>query len=425
MNKIILKQILLEQKQEISHIFKERIIQRELEKKIKPALKTNLIKVITGPRRSGKSVLAHQLLQDKNYGYINFDDERLLGIKANDLNDLLEILKEINPDFNRLLLDEVQNVFGWELFVNRLKRLGYNILITGSNSQLLSKELSTHLTGRHIALELLPFSFREFLIYKNFTYTANDLFIAEQKGKIKRLFNEYLKYGGFPEVFKMPVQVQYLRELYDKIISRDIISRFNIKYVRDLKEIALYLITNFGSRMSYNKIKNIFGLRSVHTVKNYVGYIEEAYLIFQVQPFSFKLKNQLLQPQKIYTVDQGFIQAISPRISPNLGKLMENIVFLELLRQEKEIYFYSDPKQREVDFIIKQGLKITQLIQVCYNLDDEQTKTREIRSLLKASQELKCNNLLIITNDYEAEEKIKNKTIKFIPLWKWLLQSKI
>jgi len=406
MEKRIIKQILLEQKKEIKEIFKEKIIPREQEVEIKKALKTNLIKVIMGIRRSGKSVLAHCLLKEKNYGYINFDDERLLGVKAKDLNDFLEVLKEINPDFKYLLLDEIQNVEGWELFVNRLKRIGYNLIITGSNSRLLSKELATSLTGRHITIELFPFSFKEFLNYKQFEYNQESFYLAEEKGKIKRLFNQYLKYGGFPELLKIETKNQYLRDLYDKILSRDIILRFNIKYVRDLKEIALYAISNFASRISYNKIKNIFGMKSVHTVKNYLNYLEEAYLIFQIYPFSFKLKNQLLQSKKIYVVDSGFINTIIPRITPDYGKIMEILVLIQLLRKKEEVYFYLDYKE---------------YIQVYYDIENPKTKEREIKSLIKASKELKCSNLLIITDDYEAEEKIKGKKIKFIPLWKWLV----
>jgi predicted AAA+ superfamily ATPase len=422
MEKRIIKQILLEQKREIKEIFRGKIIPREEEAKIKKTIKTNLIKVITGIRRSGKSVLAHRLLKEKNYGYINFDDERLLDVKAKDLNDFLEVLKEINPNFKYLLLDEIQNVEGWELFVNRLKRMNYNLIITGSNSRLLSKELATHLTGRHITIELFPFSFQEFLTYKKFKYNQESFYLAEERGKIKRLFNQYLKYGGFPELLKIETKNQYLRDLYDKILVQDIILRFNIKYIRDLKEIALYLISNFASRISYNKIKNIFGMKSVHTVKNYINYIEEAYLIFQIYPFSFKLKNQLLQSKKIYVIDSGFINIIIPRIAPDYGKLMENLVLIQLLRKKDEVYFYLDYQGREVDFVIKEGLKIKQLIQVCYDIENYETKKREIRSLLAANNELKCKNLLIITQDIEGEEKVKGKKIKFIPLWKWLLE---
>ena len=420
MEKQAIKQILLDQREEIKKIFTIKIIEREIEGKVRESLKDNLIKVIIGVRRCGKSVLSHHLLKDKNYGYINFDDERLISVKAEDLNDFLEVLKEINPDFNYLLLDEIQNVTGWELFVNRLKRMGYNLIITGSNSKLLSKELSTYLTGRHFTIELFPFSFQEFLKYKNFKYTENDLYITEKRAQIKRLFSEYLKFGGFPELFKIEFKEQYLRDLYDKIVTRDVVSRYKIKYFKVLKEISLYLISHFGSRITYNKLKNIFEINSVHTIKNYISYLEEAYLIFQLFPFSFKLKNQLRGVKKVYTIDAGLINSISFQFSQNLGKLMENIVFLQLKRKGNEFYFYNEPADGEVDFIIREGLKIKELIQVCHNLDDLETREREIRSLIRGSKQLECSNLIIITYDQEKEEIIKEKKIKFIPLWKWL-----
>ncbi|MBN2072823.1 MAG: AAA family ATPase, partial [Actinobacteria bacterium] len=208
------KQILLDQRQEISNILDTQIVERGIESKIKAALDDKLIKVISGVRRCGKSFLAHKILKDKNYGYINFDDERLFGIKTGDLNYLLEVLREINPDFNYLLLDEIQNIMGWELFINRLQRTGYNLVITGSNSNLLSKELASSLTGRHFLIELYPFSFKEFLKYKNFNFDENDLYITEKKAKIKRLLGEYIKFGGFPELFKVELKEQYLRDLY-------------------------------------------------------------------------------------------------------------------------------------------------------------------------------------------------------------------
>ncbi|MBM3234632.1 ATP-binding protein [Candidatus Pacearchaeota archaeon] len=421
MEKQTIKQIVLDQREEIKEIFKTKIIEREIEEKVRDSLKDNLIKVIIEIRRCGKSVLSHQILKEKNYGYINFDDERLIGAKAEDLNDFLEVLKEINPDFNYLLLDEIQNVEGWELFVNRLKRMGHNLIITGSNSKLLSKELSTHLTGRHFAVELYPFSFEEFLKYKNFKYSKNDLYITENRALIKSLFGEYLKFGGFPELSKIELKEQYLRDLYDKIITRDIVLRHKIKYFKVIKEISLYLISHFGSRITYHKLKNIFEINSVHTIKNYISYLEEAYLIFQLFSFSFKLKNQLKGARKVYGIDSGLINSVSFQFSSNLGRIMENAVFLQLKRKGYEFYFYYEPTGSEVDFVIREGLKIKELIQVYYNLDDIEIREREIKSLIKAGKQLNCSNLTVITYDTEKIEKIKGKQINFIPLWKWLL----
>ncbi len=420
MESFLIKQILLEQKEEIKEIFKEKIIAREIEPKIKELLETSLIKVIMGVRRCGKSTLAHQLLKDKIYGYVNFDDERLIGIKSKDLNDFLEILKEIEPDVKYLLLDEVQNVEGWELFVNRLKRKGYNLVISGSNSKLLSKELATHLTGRHFNIELYPFSFREFLDYKGIIVNEENFYITEKRAEIKRVLQEYLKKGGMPEVLKIEANQRYLRELFDRIITKDIILRYNIKYVRDLKEIALYAISNFALKFTYHKVRNIFEIKSIHTIKNYLQFLEEAYLVFQLNPFSFKLKEQINQPRKIYCIDPGLINSLIPKTTVDYGKLMENLVFLELKNQGKEIYFYSQANY-EIDFLIREGLEIKQLIQSCFSIADENTKKREIKALLKASKGLKCNDLIIITWDEEGEEEIDSKRINIIPLWKWLI----
>lgn len=421
MNKIKVKEIILEQKKEMEDLFKEKIIERKVEKEASKSLKDNLIKVIIGVRRSGKSILAHRLLQNKNYGYINFDDERLLSIRTKDLNDLLEILEEVNPNLDYLLFDEIQNVIGWELFVNRLKRSGYNIIITGSNSKLLSGELATHLTGRHLEIELYPFSFREFLNYKEQFFSDNDFYLTNKRAEIKKSLSAYLASGGFPELFKIQKKEQYLRELHHKIIDRDIVERHNIKYVKTIKEISLFLLSNFGSKITYNKIKNIFDVKSVHTVKKYINYLEGVYLISELLPFSFKLKEQIKRPRKVYGIDLGLIKAVSSGFSPNTGRAIENLVFLELKRRGKEIYFYTTSNDKEVDFVIKKGFGLNQLIQVCFTLEDRDTAKREVDALLKGSQELKCNNLLIITWDEEKEEKIKGKKIKFISLWKWLL----
>ena len=421
MEKYIIKQILLEQKDEIARFFNKTLVDREVMPYAKKVFKTDLIKAVMGIRRCGKSTISHQLLKGQRYGYINFDDERLIGVTSKGLNDFLEVLEEINPGLKYILLDEIQNVEGWELFVNRLKRLDYNITVTGSNSRLLSKELATHLTGRHFSIELLPFSFREFLKSKNIVINKDDFYLTKQKANIKRELEEYMEIGGMPELFKIEVKKSYLRELFDKIISRDIIFRYEVKYARDLKELALYAVSAFASRFTYHKIKDIFGIKSVHTIKNYLSYMEEAYLIFQLNPFSFKVKQQINQPRKFYCIDTGFINALAPKVTLDRGKLMENIVFTELKRRGKEVYFYSQPDY-EVDFLVKEGLKIEQLIQVCFSVADRDTKKRETKALLYACDKLRCNDLVVITWDKDAEEALNSKKIKFISLGNWLLK---
>ena len=419
-----LKQILVDQKEETERIFdRERIIERERQDRFKPLLRDKLIKVITGVRRSGKSIFSHLSLRGENYAYVNFDDERIVGIEAKDLNTLLEVLHEIYGDFDFILLDEIQNIAGWELFANRLMRQGYNLIITGSNSSLLSRELATHLTGRCVSFEMYPFSFREYLKY--FDIKVRETPTTREIGILNHHLSKYINIGGFPEVYKVSSRTIYLRELYDMIISRDVVGRYKVKFVRDLKEMAFYLISNFSSRISYNKLKNIFRVKSVHTIKNYISYLEDAYMLFQLFPFSWKVKYQLMQVKKVYSIDTGLIEALSPGSSKNLGRIMENVVAVDILRREprENVFFYLTPRHEEVDFVIREGMKIKQLIQVTYASGRDEIEKREIKSLIKASNELKCKNLEIITWDYENEINLDGKTIKCIPLWKWLLHG--
>lgn len=423
-----IKQIVIDQKKELDDSMKrERVIEREVLDDYKKHANYALIKVIQGVRRCGKSTLCYQLLKDKNFAYVNFDDERLASLETEDLNKVLESFYEIYEKFEFILLDEVQNVYGWELFVNRLKRQGLNVVLTGSNARLLSKELSTHLTGRHIPLELFPFSFREFLKYRGLEFNIKSL-TTEDKGLIKNKFNEYAQKGGFPEALKESVIAEtYLRSLYSTIINKDVVLRNKVKYVKTLKDIASYLISNHSCQMSFNKIKNVFGLRSTHTALNYVSYLEESYLFFFLKRLSYKHKESLIANRKNYVIDTGLINALSVKFSQNKGRLYENIAAIELLRKkslkDSDIFYWQDIHKNEVDFVIKQGMKTSQLIQVCYDPSDLVTKERETRSLLKASKELKCENLIMLTEDKRGEEKADGKSIRLIPLWEWLLEE--
>jgi len=408
---------------EIAELLETKTIQRDQEVEVRKALKNNLVKVLIGVRRCGKSFLAHQILRGKEYGYVNFDDERFVGAKTEDLNDFLEVLNEINPSVKYLLLDEVQNISGWELFANRLKRAGYNLVITGSNAKLLSQELATHLTGRHVSLELFPFSFGEFLKRNGLQFSATEMYLTKNRATVKKALEEYLQQGGFPELFSIENKKQYLRDLYDKIISRDIMPRHKVRFGKELKELAVYLFSNFGSRFTYRKLQNVFEIKSSHTVKNYVNYLEEAYLIFELLPFSFKLKQQLNSARKIYCIDNGMINAISFQNSPRSGRMLENLVFLDLKMKNKEAYFHINENGGEVDFLIRENNKVTKLIQVCYDLKNIETKERELSALAKSSKELNCDKLVVITWDEEGKEVYKNKKIEFIPLWKWLLEN--
>ncbi|MDO8805710.1 MAG: ATP-binding protein [Elusimicrobiota bacterium] len=384
------------------------------------AMKSGLVKVISGMRRCGKSTLAHSLMRGRRYGYMNFDDERLSGVKTADLNNLLEILAQINPGMGYILLDEIQNVTGWELFVNRIHRKGYNVVVTGSNSKLLGRELATHLVGRYLKIELSPFSFREYLDYQGIIPEEADFFITERKAALKRHFEAYLSGGGLPGTFGLVAWKSYLRELFDKIITRDIVDRYGVRNVSDLKEIGLYALSNYSSRITFHKIRDIFDIKSVNTVKSYLDHLEEAYLTFQLKPFSFKTKELLKLPRKIYAMDNGLISAVVPKVTLDYGRMLENLVFTQLRRLGEEIYCYAG-RGCEVDFVLREGAGIKKMVQVCYSMSNKDTAQREIGALLKASSDLRCKDLSIITWDEEGVEKNSAKTIRLVPVWKWLL----
>ena len=414
---------LLKQKKEKTETLLRQYIPREKIPWAKKLLDNKLIKVISGPRRAGKSVFSFLLLKDKNFAYVNFDDEDLLNIKNTDeiLKGIFEIYK--NPEF--ILFDEIQNLNNWELFVNKLQRRNYRIIVTGSNAKLLSKELATHLTGRHVAIEIFPFSFKEFLQAKNFSFTKQEINLPEVKGQMLNLLKDYLQKGGFPEIISENMNADiYLKTLYDSLLLKDIIKRYNIRFSQKLYDLARYIINNFASEVSFNKLKNILSFNSVHTIQNYIQYLEETFLFFLLERYSPKTKEQLKSPQKAYIVDNGYIHAIASMSSTNTGKLLENMVFYELLKAgykpNQNIFYYKTRNGKEVDFILKDGLKIISLFQVCYELNID-TEKRELNSLIEASEELRCNNLNILTWDTERIIKIKKKQIKILPVWKLLL----
>jgi len=426
MEKSKLRKAIIDQREEIELLSsRTKIIERSCFEKYKAYTESAQVKVIMGIRRCGKSILSYQLLKDKPFAYINFDDENLANLTAEDLNDVLEVFYEVYGDFKYILLDEIQNIAGWELFVNRLQRQGFNAIVTGSNAHLLSRELSTHLTGRNITLKLFPFSFREFIKYHGVVVKNADLLSTKERGLLKKKLEEYISVGGFPEVVKDPANKKaYLQSLYSDILNKDIIIRYKIKFSKTLREIANSFMSNTASHVSFNKIKNMFNLKSVHTALNYLSFLEESFLFFLVPRFSYKAKERVIATRKIYAIDTGMIGALSVSFSRNIGKIYENMVFLELAGRMtlSEIYYWQDIYQNEVDFVVKEGRNINELIQVCYDTGNYDTKKREVSALLKSGKELKCRKLTIITDDYEALESAGGRKIKFIPLWKWLLE---
>lgn len=427
MNVAEIRRVIQEQEEERKKLMTtERIIEREGgREKALNAIRFPNILAILGVRRCGKSVFSWLLLGDRKYGYINFDDEALYGITAKDLNVVLKTFYELyGTDLEFIVLDEIQNVDGWELFANRLRR-SKRVIITGSNSKLLSGELATHLTGRHIDFLLFPFSFREFLAYNGISQNElKDSYLTESSATAERMLRDYIVKGGFPEVYKLGDEI--LKSIFSDIVKKDVIRRYNIKNVRVMEVLARYLVSNFSNEITFNKLKNIFEIKKISTIKNYISYLQDAYLIYIIERFSPKLKQQIIAPKKVYCIDTGIINRISPGSSEKLGKMMENIVLIELLRrksywyEDMEVYYWKDYQQHEVDFVVIG--KEDQLIQVCYNIEEFNTREREIRSLLKASREIACKKLLVITWDYEDEIEVENRRIEFIPLWRWLLR---
>ncbi|MEM5790970.1 MAG: ATP-binding protein [Candidatus Aenigmatarchaeota archaeon] len=421
-----IKRAILEREEDMLKKFREeKIIERENLKIVKERITRDIANVITGVRRCGKSIFAFQLSEGEKFGYVNFEDERL-EIPAKELNKILEAIYSIKGEVDLLILDEIQNIVGWEKFVARILPTK-KIIITGSNARLLSKELATFLTGRHVDYKIFPFSFREYLKFKDADFSYKGIYLTEKVVKIKKLVSDYLKNGGFPLVEKIgPI---FLSENYKDIVERDVIQRFKIKNDKIFKEFSRFLISNSSNEISYNSLKNFFKV-SVRTISKWVTYLEAAFLFFELEKFSPKLKQQMLAPKKIYCIDNGIINSIAFKLSENVGKLMENAVAVELERRKSywfndlEIFYWKDYQQNKVDFVLKEGLKIKQLIQVTYASGKDEIEKREIKALIKASDELKCKNLLVITWDYEDEIKFKNKKIVFKPLWEWLLEEK-
>lgn len=412
------KSIIKEQIEELEKIEKEEnIVVREKLDEAKAILKHPNILAVLGIRRGGKSIFSYLLAKGSKTGYINFDDERLIELKNEDFDKILTSFYELYGDLDYIILDEIQNVKNWELFVNRLRRTK-KVILTGSNSKLLAGELSTHLTGRYLNIELFPFSFREYLLKQEFKEST--AYTSKEKAEILNHLKEYLQIGGFPEAYKFGKAM--ISRIYDDILTKDILLKHNIKKIEELKKLANYLVTNSSQEATYSKLSKILGIKSIITISNWIGYLENSFLVFKVERFNFKLKQQFIAPKKFYCIDTGLLNSIGFQFSDNIGRLIENEVAIELQRRKEKpqskVYYWKDHQQNEVDFVIKDDRTIKELIQVTYASSKNDIKEREIQSLLKASKELRCKNLTVITWDYEAEEK----NIKFVPLWKWMLE---
>jgi predicted AAA+ superfamily ATPase len=438
----MLKDILLIQKREMETRLQETFIERRLSVPLDPG--DDRIKVITGPRRSGKSFYASRLIQQTGaYGYVNFDDERLTAIA--DYDEIVSAVQAVYGNPRYLFFDEIQNLPRWELFVNRLQRQGFRLLITGSNANLLSSELASHLTGRHAAYVLFPFSFGEFLAA---TLTAGAgkgreagaVAEAGARGpqtegaqrtatEIKDALDAYTEQGGYPEpLLKNLTRRDYLRTLLQSTLYKDIVKRFRIRSVQGIEDLALYLLSNIAREYSFNALSGVTKCRSVHTVDKYIRYLQEAYLVFSLPRFSFKVKDQAGHNKKIYCTDNGMTVSAGFRFSADRGALYENLVAVALKQEEIagriSLFYWRSPQNEEVDFVVKEGLQVTRLIQVCTDISNPKTLRREMRALIKASQELHCEDLLLLNDRVDRTDTFKwqdaERPIRLLPLWQWL-----
>jgi predicted AAA+ superfamily ATPase len=376
-------------------------------------IETEQIVVISGVRRSGKSTLLRQFASYfDDYRYLNFDDERLIRFEVDDFANLM-LLWQKQGNFNTIFLDEIQNVPQWERFARRIFNEGYKIFITGSNSKLLSGELGTHLTGRHKTIELFPFSFRELLVMKEID--SSNVKSTSQKAALLAALDEYLLEGGFPYYCKTR-EKDFLTLLYENILYKDVLFRFAIREKRTFREVANFALSNIGKEFSYENVAKTLNIKSNTTVKNYLDNMEEAYLIFTLSKYDFSLKKQYISNKKIYAIDNGMRNNVAFYFSEDKGRLLENAVFLELKRRGKDIYFHKDKK--ECDFVVQRGTKITEAIQVCFELNDN-NKEREFNGLLEAMNYYNLETGIIVTNNQKEEYEQNEKQIIILPAYEF------
>ena len=417
-----------------------KIIPRETNLKDYLNMKINKIIVLNGFRRVGKTYilfgLANELLKTNSREevvHINFEDERI-PLKTEFLSALIPVMNEIfNKKIKYLFLDELHNIPNWSKWLRRTyDNQDMKIFVSGSSSRMSEEEIPTELRGRFLEIRVFPLSFKEFLKFKELSFDFKMLDYSEkEKPIILKALSEYIKYGGLPEIVLIDETKKFelAQSYYATVIKRDIVERYKVKNGEVLKAILKLLLDSkeYSISKSYNNLKSIgYGL-SKSTLQKYIFYIENSYFAFSLPIFSYKMKDQMQYPKKIYFIDSVFINSISTKFSDNLGRHYENLVAVELKRRNRKCFYWKNMEKEEIDFVIKNNAKIEQLIQVCYDLSDQDTKKREIRALLKGSKELKCKNLLIINHDYFGEEDLEwfgiKRKIKFVPLWKWLLNN--
>ncbi len=421
MNPAVLKRLIRDQRDEERPIH---YVDRTAQSKLDVFSKNKEIIVVTGVRRCGKSVLvqhARNQNAEKDY-YFNFEDERLVTFTVDDFQLLQETFVELFGIQKTYYFDEIQNIEGWELFIRRLYNNGNKVYITGSNATLFSDELGTRLTGRYISLTMYPFSFYEYAKSEQSNLIDQEILSTTQIGLVKKLFNEYCELGGFPEYINNQ-QIDYLHSLYEGIIYRDIVARYKITNVKSIKELVYYLATNCSKEITYTSLKNLLGLGSATTVSDYCSYLENSYLCFFVNRYNESVKTQMRSPKKVYFIDHALAKTVGFHFSEDSGRMLENIVFIELKRRGYDVYYHKEDK--ECDFVVRQNGKIVNAIQVCQSLDSDKTRQREIDGLLEAQKRFSLKKGYILTDREDEITTIKQNdidyTIIILPLWKWLV----
>ncbi len=424
MNLADIEKVLLEQQDELEALEGEVLIHRPEEDLIN--LKSKLAQVVIGVRRSGKSTLCFNALKKAgvHYAYANFDDERLADLKTGDLDNVLQTLYKIYGKFDYLFLDEIQNIDGWPLFVNRLLRQKIHILITGSNAKLLSSELASHLTGRHHKIELFPFSFKDWCTINELDYTR---LTTKNRGLLSKAYDEYFRQGGFPELVSGEENPkEYISTLIDNIISQDIQKRYKIRNMDALKRLTHHILNETPAFIVKDTLQDIIGIKSERTLGNYLLYLNQTYLVSTINKYSSKSRERT-RSEKSYAIDVAFMDKRENAFSgENLGWRLETIVYLELLRRkagtENDIYYFQS-RNAEADFVVCDGNKTLAVYQVSYDISNEKTRKREIRGCIAGAKATRCDNLFLIT-DHESETiEQEGYTIQIVPVWEWLIKD--
>lgn len=404
-----------QQRQECERLQALPYINRETRYDIPLLLQNKQIKLITGPRRAGKSIFALMMLRGQRFAYLNFDDSKLLTLWNEDV--VMSALESVYPGYQFLMLDEVQNLDGWDLWVAKLYRRGINLIITGSNAKMLSSEMATVLTGRYVEIEMLPFGLSEVYSYSGIDASRLS---TEHAPHTRIVYEEYLRLGGYPETLQArPMTTSYLQTLFTAIITKDVAQRYRIRKVTELFNLANYLLSNFCNPFTTLSLCEDLGMNSENTVKKFCGYLHDPYLFYYLPRYNNKLKIMQKSPRKVYVVDNGFVLGAGFNLSENRGRLLENEVFIELRRrgydEEKTLFYYRSRNDKEVDFVTRIGSQVQQLIQVSYDISNSRTLKREVSALIECAEELHCENMLILTFDTETTIEHDGHVIEVMP----------